>query len=56
MRAAVDVTDPAALDLVQRSLSALTRKRRAEGLKPVEELRYRNLREIQDALLGRAAS
>lgn len=47
---------PTALDLVQRSLEDLRRKRRLEGLGPVEDVRYRNLLELEDALLGRAAS
>ena len=51
-----DTQFPSALDLVQRSLDTLSRKRRAEGLGPVEEVRYGNLREIQDTLLGREAS
>lgn len=49
------VGDASTLELVQQSLEALNRKRRVEGLKPVEEVRYRNLREVQDALLGREA-
>lgn len=47
---------PSALELIQRNLDALKLKRRAQGLRSVEEMRYSNLRELQDALLGREAS
>lgn len=47
---------PSALELIQRNLDALNLRRRAEGLRQVDEVRYSNLRELQDALLGREAS
>ncbi|HAM02863.1 MAG TPA: hypothetical protein DCQ30_11670 [Acidimicrobiaceae bacterium] len=56
MGATTDTGGPKALDLVQQSLNRLVQKRRTEGLKPVEEIRYRNLRALQDTLLGREAS
>lgn len=51
-----DLDVPNTLDLVQRSIDVLSRKRRIEGLKPVEETRYRNLCELQERLLDRRAS
>lgn len=51
-----DLGVPSTLDLVQRSINALVQKRRLEGLKPVDELRYRNLCELQERLLDRQAS
>jgi len=56
MGATTDAGGPKTLDLVQKSLDALVQKRRTVGLKPVEEVRYRNLQAIQDTLLGREAS
>ena len=51
-----DVGVPPALVLVQRSLQALNHKRRVEGLTPVEEVRYRNLCELEEKLLDGLAS
>jgi hypothetical protein len=56
MGATTDAGGPKTLDLVRRSLDALVQKRRTVGLKPVEEIRYRNLQAIQDTLRGREAS
>lgn len=56
MRSTTDIDDPAAIDLVQRNLTALREKRRTQGLKPVEEVRYHNLCEILYPLLHRQAS
>lgn len=47
---------PSVDESVRRSLEALTRKRRLSGLRPVEEVRYRNLMELRDVLLSREAS
>ena len=47
---------PTTLELVQRTLGELSRKSRIEGLKPVEELGYRNLCELQEQLLDGLAS
>ena len=51
-----DVGFASAIELVQRSLEQLRRRRRTEGLRPVDEVRYRNLLELQDALYEREAS
>lgn len=56
VRSTTDIDDPAAIDLVQRNLTALREKRRTQGLKPVEEVRYHNLCEILYPLLHRQAS
>ena len=56
MGATTDGGEPRTLELVQRSLDALVQKRRTVGLKPVEEIRYRNLQAIRDTLRGREAS
>ena len=47
---------PSALDLVRRTLNILNQKLRADGLNPVEEVRYRNLSELEARLLDRRAS
>lgn len=44
------------LELVQRTLAALSQKRRTEGLRPVEQVRYRNLCELEEQLLDGLAS
>lgn len=56
MDTTADLGFPSALELVQRSLEQLRRKRRTEGLRPVDEVRYRNLLELQNALFEREAS
>lgn len=56
MKNTPDLGVPSALELAQRTLNVLSRKRRSEGLTPVEEVRYRNLCELEERLLDSLAS